>query len=378
MPLALLLAVALGPAGDAFYAPLTPLPVQTHGAAIWARPFSGGPALVSAATNQRLLYSTVSPQGTLTAVSGTVAIPHGSPPPQGWPLLVWAHGTVGNGPQCAPSRAPAPDVEQRMLDGFVARGFAVAQTDYEGNGTPGNHPYLVAAASARDLTDMALAARDLEPAIGKRWVAMGHSEGGDAALAAAAFPQTQWAPEMQLLGAVSYAPLSFPQDLLRGELHNDAPNPGEVVLALTIDGFAAVDPQVDPSQMLEPGALALMPDLYRQCFTDLTQTWSKVVPNAMFRPQGESSVEALDADLRRNDPANFAIAIPTLLVQGGSDASIDPESTRALADRLRRQGTPVTLATYLSATHGSVLAASAADVAAWLARRFAGSGESGR
>ena len=86
--------------------------------------------------------------------------------------------------------------------------------------------------------------------------------------------------------------------------------------------------------------------------------------------EAEAAIEALYGDLLANDPVNFRISVPTLLVQWGADRLIVPESTLALRDSLARKGTPVSFRAYIGATHGSVLAAAADDVAAWLAGRF--------
>jgi pimeloyl-ACP methyl ester carboxylesterase len=358
-----------GPPGDAFYVPPNPLPAQVDGAVIWARRFSGGSALPSAAANYRMLYETVSVDGKFVAVSGTLAIPTGNLPERGWPLISWAHGTVGDAPQCAPSRTSSPNIEQRMLDGFVRRGYAVAQTDYEGNGTPGTHPYFVATASARDVTDIVRASREIDPQIGKRWIVMGHSEGGTAALATASLGP-QWAPELTLVGAVAYAPGSHLEDILQNELLNDSPNGGLVFLGLMIAGFSTVDPRIVPSEMLRPDALHMMAELQERCVNELMENsdWARVVPRSIFRPGAD--VDALYTDLLSNDPERFSISVPTLLVQGVSDALVPSEMTVDLRDRMRRNGVPVSFRGYLDATHGSVLSASAGDVAAWIARRF--------
>ncbi|HEX3670535.1 MAG TPA: lipase family protein [Candidatus Cybelea sp.] len=364
--------IPAGPTGDAFYEPPPTLPSNDEGAVIWARPFSGGSALPSASVNYRVLYESTLPNGTLVAVSGTVAIPHGQPPGGGWPLISWAHGTTGNGPLCAPSRAAKPNLEQRMLDGFVQRGYAVAQTDYQGNGTPGIHPYMVATVAAHDVTDMALAARAVDPQIGRAWIAMGHSEGGAAALAAASIGR-QIAPKLDLVGVVSFAPYAFPESTLSFEVHNDAPNEGLAILGLLVDGFSVVDSRIVPSQMLEPRALAIMPELAAQCLPELMKSsqWATMAPSAFFRPQAESAIDALYGDLVQNDAAYFAISVPTMLVQGVADVEVTPESTIAVADQLRRHGTAVTFKAYVGANHGSVLATAADDVAAWVAARFA-------
>ena len=69
-----------------------------------------------------------------------------------------------------------------MLDSWVARGYAVVQTDYQGLGTPGGHPYVDGVSEANTVTDIVRAARDLDPSIGAEWVAIGHSQGGQAVL----------------------------------------------------------------------------------------------------------------------------------------------------------------------------------------------------
>ena len=80
----------------------------------WSRELSGPPGrllrseplpatlgLANAASQERILYtSTDGVEGkSLIAVSGALFIPKGTPPQEGWPLLAWAHGTVGIAPR---------------------------------------------------------------------------------------------------------------------------------------------------------------------------------------------------------------------------------------------------------------------------------------
>ena len=51
----------------------------------------------------RVLYTSTDPEGAQIAVSGVVATPVGDPPPGGWPVIAWAHGTTGVDRRCAPS-----------------------------------------------------------------------------------------------------------------------------------------------------------------------------------------------------------------------------------------------------------------------------------
>jgi pimeloyl-ACP methyl ester carboxylesterase len=355
-----------------FYTPPSPLPAGGPGSVVRYERFSGGSSLPSAATNYRVLYEVSAPDGSLVAASGTLAIPPGEAPAGGWPLISWAHGTTGNGPQCAPSRTDRPNMEQRMLDAFVRRGYAVAQTDYRGNGTPGMHPYMVAPSLARDVASMVKAARSIDPHVGVDWIAMGHSEGGAAALATAALGQGLL-PDLRLVGVVSYAPFAFPQDVLSDEQFSDTPNMGFMVLALMMEGFATIDPRIVPERMLEPQALQLLPQLETRCFPELARdpAWNAIVPRAAFRFDAEDRFAALHDDLIANDAANLRIAVSALVVQGGNDGQIDAGSTMEVVRALRSHGTNVSTLSYPSADHGTVLNQSIDDVAPWVAARFA-------
>ena len=191
----------LAPEGLAFYLPPSPLAAGPPGQVIWSRPLTGAAALPGAAENLLVLYHSTTLAGQDTTVSGTISIPAGQPPAGGWPVLSWAHGTTGIADICAPSRdAPGHpshiynQLANATLNQWVERGWAVTKTDYEGLGTPGPHPYLAGASAARGTADIVLAARQLRPGIGKRWVVAGHFQGGHAALFTASLAPA-WAPQ---------------------------------------------------------------------------------------------------------------------------------------------------------------------------------------
>ena len=60
--------------------------------------------LQNARYTKLVLYSSRTPQGKQTAVSGSVSVPEGKAPKRGWPVITWAHGTTGVADVCAPSR----------------------------------------------------------------------------------------------------------------------------------------------------------------------------------------------------------------------------------------------------------------------------------
>ena len=54
-------------------------------------------------TAYRVLYHSESIAGADIAVSGVIVVPGGPPPPGGFPIVSWAHGTTGLADPCAPS-----------------------------------------------------------------------------------------------------------------------------------------------------------------------------------------------------------------------------------------------------------------------------------
>ena len=93
--------------------------------------------LPAGSTAQTMVYRSISGvTGSPTVVSGAVFTPPGIPPPGGWPVIGYAHGTVGVTPDCGPT------VDSRLLGDITSvaiqlnLGYAVAYTDYAGLGKP--------------------------------------------------------------------------------------------------------------------------------------------------------------------------------------------------------------------------------------------------
>ena len=152
--------------------------------------------------------------GKAVAVSGTVSIPKGKAPKGGWPVITWGHGTTGIADACAPSRDSASnpahgsiDYAYPLLQRWLKAGYAVVRTDYEGLGTPGDHPYLIGRSEGYSMLDMVRAARKLDKHLGKQVIIAGHSQGGQAALFAASLAP-KWTPELKVRGTVALAPVS--------------------------------------------------------------------------------------------------------------------------------------------------------------------------
>jgi len=359
------LATVPGPAGLAFYVPPSPLPPGKPGHAIWSRPLDGAGVLPDAAVNTLVLYQTTSVGEQDTAVSGTVAIPKGTPPAGGWPVVSWSHGTTGNAPDCAPSRAGDANYEQTYLNTWVARGYAVVQTDYEGQGTPGLHPYFVGTAAARDTIDIVRAARELYPQIGTNWFAFGHSEGGSATIFTAALA-AEWAPDLHLEGAVSFAPASHIASLIVGLPDEAEPSRFLPFILEMIEGIASVDPRVHLSELMTPQAFARLPELQKRCTTELMEddAYTSLPLSNIFRPGAD--IQPLLRDFAVNEDNRVHLDVPLLLLQGDSDTVVAPQNTLALNKELCANGTRVTFAELKGLTHRTILGGSLSQATAWV------------
>ncbi len=370
-----------GPAGLAFYIPPRALPGHVHGGLIWERPLTDSAALPHA-RNTLLLYRSIGIAGHAVAVSGALSVPTGRPPRGGWPVIAYDHGTTGIADVCAPSRDtpsnPAhayDDYIYPLLERWLRAGYAVVRTDYEGLGTPGVHPYLIGSSAARSTLDIVRAARALDPALSANVVIAGHSQGGQAALFAAALAPT-WTPELHIRGTVAFAPASHLAEQSPLTLKIATLEPGiSSLVALIVRGLDTADPSADESAMFTPAAAALYPETLTECDGQLSapNSFGGLAPAAIFNPGADLTVNVPVID-RLDDPENLTISQPVLIEQGLGDTTVFPQYTSQLAAQLAAKGAAVTYHTYTGVTHQGVVTAAATDATAWLTARFGSHG----
>ncbi|MGD0379051.1 MAG: lipase family protein [Acidimicrobiales bacterium] len=157
-------------------------------------------------TALRVLYRTQRSDGSRTFSSGMVFIPDNDAAGTPRPVVAWAHGTVGLGPQCAPSRSANPVLDISWVSTMLARGWVVTATDYAGLGTSGTSGYLVGDDEADDVLNSVRALQYIPSAhAGTSFAVWGHSQGGSSALFTAARAHA-YAPELHLVATVASAP----------------------------------------------------------------------------------------------------------------------------------------------------------------------------
>ncbi|WP_055490734.1 S9 family peptidase [Streptomyces sp. TP-A0356] len=349
------------------------------------RPLSAGaPGVLIAATDHgpdarlegarrwTVLYHSTNAHGADVPVSGTVLVPPGAAPRGGWPVVSWAHGTTGVADACAPSQWPnlGSDAFAQELRAFLHAGYAVTASDYPGLGTPGEHTYLVGADEGNAVADIVPAARRLVPGLGSVWFAVGHSQGGQAALFAThAGPRTG----AQRLGAVvAIAPASHLEAMLAGVKASHVPS--ELSFAFySLVGLAATDP-ADPSlklrSLLGPVAAATASQVLAKCVTDGDPVLNGLDTERMMPLSADQLRRMGERMGAYGDPDRSAVPVPALVIQGGADQDVPPAWTDAVVANLRRLGSPTVLyRRYPGAGHNQVLGQSVCDLLTFLHTR---------
>ena len=133
------------------------------------------------------------PRSTSTSPRGQHrrGVPPARPAPEGgFPVIAWAHGTVGLGDDCTPSALPRTPRDDEYLFALADQGYAIVASDYAGLGTPGLMSYLNSVTTAHGVVDSVIAAHGMGLPLSPRWAIVGQSQGGGAAISSA-----RWATE---------------------------------------------------------------------------------------------------------------------------------------------------------------------------------------
>lgn len=375
-----------GPEGSAFYEPSSEqVAGGEHGSVIWSRPIVSGPTI--GGSTHLVLYRSTGAKGETVPVSGVVTVPEGEAPEGGWPVVSWGHGTTGMADDCAPSRSQVDQttgvytsVMDEVTTGLVEQGYAVVRTDYEGLGTPGPHPYLMGRSAGASMADIVLAARELEPDLSTRWVAMGHSQGAHAALFTGEFTGA-YTPGLDLEAIVALAPpsqlgavvglLDEPEESTTdGPRVEDSTSSSVFLGPLVVSGARVAGVPVE-DVVSEEGQKHL-PDLERRCIAELQgkDSLGGIAPRDFLDPDADLS-EVEDV-VEANDPAVLTPEVPVMIAQGGQDEAVPKMLTDRLVEQYENRDVDVDHVGKPRASHLSVLDEAASEVDAWVEEAFGG------
>lgn len=254
-----------------FYRAPSPLPRAAPGTILRSRRAAvqlgvGAPA-VKAWT---VMYHSRDTTGAGVPVTGTVLTPTapwtgGGPRP----VVGFAVGTQGPGPQCAPSKqlVAGTEYEDSSISQALRRGWAVAVTDYEGYTTGDRATYVTGRSEGHAVLDVVRAAQKL-PGSGVRRDAplllWGYSQGGGASTWATVL-QPSYAPELRLRATAAGgvpADAKAVGDSLNG-------NVGAAFLLYSLSGFAEAYPTRFPlAANLNAAGKATVAAVNTQCVSD--------------------------------------------------------------------------------------------------------------
>ncbi|PQE28477.1 prolyl aminopeptidase (secreted) protein [Rutstroemia sp. NJR-2017a BBW] len=157
-------------------------------------------------TTFRFQYVSKNVDGRSVPATGFIAFPFLKPDSGKYPLVAFAHGTIGVFPGCGPSSSPTL-FNYNSWGPLMYRGYAIVATDYAGLGN--NHTtlrYLSYVDHANDVYYSVQAARKAFPgAFTEEWMSIGHSQGASAVWKLSEHPLVQ-SSTSGYLGTVAVAP----------------------------------------------------------------------------------------------------------------------------------------------------------------------------
>lgn len=312
--------ISPAPTGTAFYQPPSTLP-GVNGDVLWATE-------VAPASNGRIwqvLYRSSShSDGTPIAVSGWLAVPNTQRPADGYPVVAFAHGTTGLADNCAPTVNSTPNKTIALLEDFLARGYVVAATDYEGLGTPGLHQYLVGPSQAHSVLDSARAAQRFGGG-SNELVLFGHSQGGHAVILTNE-TASSYAPELTIMGTIGSGSGVFTGSPETLEYMKSSAYKGYVVMIALAQREAYGEVESPLSLWLtEAGIGAAQPLLTEPgiCVDQLVQTYGDLDSSYLFVPNAPLRRTTLGYDTD-SIPGRKAGSSPLLMIHGKYDEQLPP------------------------------------------------------
>ncbi|MGW8375505.1 alpha/beta fold hydrolase [Streptomyces sp. ODS28] len=383
------------PVGHAFYTPPDPLPGRVPGDPIHLRRLDRAYAVPQVPEGLEIwlvLYRSESAgrDPDPVATSGIIVLPNRAErpvPDGGYPLVSWCHGTVGVANRVAPSRddggtgaSPMNAYPRTLLARFLDEGWAVAMTDYEalGTGTADKlHPYMLGESEARAALDIVSAARRLFPdELSERFALVGHSQGGQAALFAAAHAPGR---VEGLVAVAATAPANHPLEIVHAGadpvniLRSDGYAFTPLFLAGAIGGSLADRGTeewikvIDPEQVLSARGFELWPQVWERSRAELgdaEDSFGSLRGNEQFRRRNpvypsypaapNDDQREFDRQLAKMNP-DLSISVPVRIAQARADrrvryeyeAPLELPGTKALIEELEaHEGNDITTRIY--------------------------------
>ena len=331
-----------------------------------------------AADSQLMTYKMLGVNGKEVQATSLVFTPKTAAPANGWPIVVWAHGTTGVADKCAPSQQGLKE-SQMLLTKLLLAGYVVVAPDYEGLGAEGNHPFLNLKSEAFSITDAVVATHDYLRLQGKKvapqWMTIGHSQGGHAALGAA-----QYAARAQLdyKGTIAIAPASNLAAILQGGENavKDQPvgvqiqalPPLDAFTSLIVAGMQGHQVSVSYAEVFKADTAKIAPIAETECLDSVREALLKGMTDYIALPEHSGSLSGYGRKqdnfmsipvinnflIKDSQPGTVKLNQPVIIYQGGQDATVPKAATDLLVASAEAKGTIIQYKPDAKWTHSSV------------------------
>jgi pimeloyl-ACP methyl ester carboxylesterase len=316
------------------------------------------PEPIYAADVYRLVYWSSDHDGTPIRVEASMYVPVSSEPIRA-PVLAFGSGTTGVGDHCAPSLENPTIVRlgwyRANMLAYAGQGVIAIFPDYTGfNDTSVPQRYFSKFAEGYLMLDSIRAAKAVTSSVetllrtralpATESFTAGYSQGGHAALAAADL-LTEYAPEVELAGAIGFGSTNSVEMLFREAGYYP---PHIVYTYMQLYG----DRVVEPETILQQRWLDTLEfDVLTKCVTEFQRYYpfdvrglytERFYDALMDRPLDEE-FPVFKRILDENESGLSGHGIPVLMVQGNQDLIVTNAAQREFADRLRATGVDVEL-----------------------------------
>ncbi|MET3860538.1 hypothetical protein ABIE38_001460 [Dietzia sp. 2505] len=348
-------------------------PIPAPGVTAATVPLDPSLSLPEAGRAVRSAYGTIDQHGGPAIATSAVFLPHGTPPPGGWPVVAWAHGTTGLGDDCAPSTHPRSDRDAEYLGHWLRQGYAVVAADYVGLGTPGLLSYLNGQVAARGIIDSVSAARADGLPLSPTWALVGQSQGAGAALVTATRATELGAPSgLDFRGVVATGAPANLEHLFQWGGPGFPPVPLPTGLNLyafyILAGLREQHPEFELDQFLTPRGRQMVDAAEHLCYEDMRAAVGDFqISQALTRPV--TDIPDVFGHLRRymGTPAT-GYDRPVFLGQGLLDLDVPAPSALSLAAEMTLNRQPLELQVYPDRDHSGTVYAATPDATAFLDR----------
>ncbi|OJD34053.1 secretory lipase [Diplodia corticola] len=352
---------------------------------------------ISGVSVYKIQYTSQDLDGSPVPVSGYIAMPFSLPKSGAFPMIAFAHGTIGIYPGCAVSNSPNLFEYADSWSALSKRGYAVVATDYAGLGVNGTeHKYLTLNAHAADVFHSVTAARQaFGDVLSKEWLSVGHSQGGGAAWKLgedieklAAEHGSGSCEAANYIGTVAVSPATKVYDfwmyftsqvMTRPDFHRYSlvglaplaavsakrvfPKFGYSIFGKVMRTRLGL---ADRAQTCAAGTAGLTLDLPAEEIVAPARAWSAEDMSILKRWQ-EMSAPANGGRSKR----------PILIVQGLNDTAVPAPLTISAFNAACGYGNEIKMLLYPKQDHSGVLEAAAPEWLRWIDERFAGKATSG-